>query len=341
MTSNNAPGQPAASTTSDDTAPGTPPPAACKRPGCANTLPPPGRGRARQFCSDDCARAYHNHARLPAPGPGGDTTSTDPLAALETLTRQAAALIRAARDQAAYLDPAHIRVLIADADAGRRRAEAAAVTAQAHAAEAGAETQALAEALAAARDAQHTAEAAAAQAATTARAAAAEAAAARRDAREQITATQAQASEQITAARQDAARHASERDTALQAARDAAHRADTETSRARQAETDARAETTHVRADAARERETLRENHQAQLTAASALTAAERARAERAEQQLDTERAERRHLTAPGTATSNGHAPGKKTPATSPAPKMLPQVSSGICQCSHAPPRMR
>ena len=88
------------------------------------------------FCSDDCARAYHNHARLPAPGPGGDTTSTDPLAALETLTRQAAALIRAARDQAAYLDPAHVRVLIADAAAGCRRAEAAAVTAQAHAAEA-------------------------------------------------------------------------------------------------------------------------------------------------------------------------------------------------------------
>jgi chemotaxis protein histidine kinase CheA len=316
MTSNTVPGQPAASGTGDDPAPGALPPPACKRPGCGSTLPPPGRGRARQFCSDECARAYHNHARLPAPSPG---SGTDPLAALDALARQAAVLIRAARDQAAYLDPAHVRVLIAEADAGRRRAEAAAVTAQARAAEADAETRALAEALAAARDAQHAAEAAAARAPTAARDAAAEADAGRRDAREQITAARAQASEQITAARQDTARHASERDTALQAARDAAHHADTETSRARQAETDARAETARVRADAARERDTLRENHQARLTAASALTAAERARAERAERQLDTERAEHRHLTAPG----NGQLPArKKTTATSdPVPK--------------------
>ncbi len=150
-------------------------PAACKRPGSPNTLPPPGRGRARQFCSDDCARRYHNDARIPATAPSiAGTPGDDPLAALETLTRQAAVLIRAARDQAAYLDPANVRVLIADAGAARHRAEAAAVTAQARAAEATAETQALAEALAAARDAQHAAETAASSAHAAARAAAAD-----------------------------------------------------------------------------------------------------------------------------------------------------------------------
>ena len=40
--------------------------AACRRPGCGQPLPPPGRGRTRQFCSDDCARRYHNDARIPA-----------------------------------------------------------------------------------------------------------------------------------------------------------------------------------------------------------------------------------------------------------------------------------
>jgi hypothetical protein len=282
-------------------------PAACKRPGCPNTLPPPGRGRARQFCSDDCARRYHNDARIPAPASADPTGSPDPLAALETLTRQAAVLIRAARDQAAYLDPANVRVLIADATAARHRAEAAAVTAQAQAAEATAETQALTEALAAARDAQHTAEATASNAHAAAQAAAAELQQARRD-----------ASEQITAAQHDAARHARQRDDALAAA----HHADAEISRARQAETDARAETDQVRADAARERDTLREQYQAQLAAASALTAAERARAERAETQLESERADRRHLTSQLTATpaatSNGQppGPGKRTRAT-------------------------
>jgi hypothetical protein len=42
----------------------------CKRPGCPNPLPPDGgRGRQRVFCSDDCARRYHNDARIPVPPP--------------------------------------------------------------------------------------------------------------------------------------------------------------------------------------------------------------------------------------------------------------------------------
>ena len=64
-----------------------------------------------------------------------------------------------------------------------------------------------------------------------------------------------------------------------------------------------------------RERGTLREQHQAQLDAITALTAAERARAERAEQLLDAERADRRHLTtaltAPASSNGSGNGSGK------------------------------
>ena len=304
----------------DDRAAGTPP-AICKRPGCGRPLPARGRGRTRQFCTDDCARRYHNDARLPATAPaitgiGGD----DPLASLEALTRQAAACVRAAREQAASLDPARVRAQIAEAEAARRRAEAATVTADARAAEAEAETQALTEALTAA-------EAAAREQANAARAAQTQLQQVRHDAREQIAAAQATAREQVTATRGDAARAARERDDALAAAHDAQHNADTEISRARQAEADARAETAHVRDDAARERDTLQAHHQAQLDAAHALTDAERARAERAEAQLDGERADRRHLTskltspAPDLAAGNGQtAQGKTTRPGHPRP---------------------
>jgi len=79
---------------------------ACKRPGCNGLIPPgTGRGRSRVFCSDDCARRYHNDARLPAPA-GGGSGEADPLAALEQLLRQAGACARAAREQAAALEPA-------------------------------------------------------------------------------------------------------------------------------------------------------------------------------------------------------------------------------------------
>src|SRR6266702_4606305 len=237
-------------------------PAACKRPGCPNTLPPPGRGRARQFCSDDCARRYHNDARIPAPAaaPAGDT---DPLPALEVLLRQAAVLVRAAREQAASLDPAAVRAQIAEAEAARRRAEAAAV------------------------------------------------AQLRSDTAAQITAISARADEQAAAARTDADRCARERDDTVTAASQARHAADTEISRARQAETDARDLAAQLRADAARERDALGEHHQAQLAAAHALTQAERARAERAEEQLETERADRRTLTSHLTSTTsdNGQQP--------------------------------
>src|SRR5260370_19763389 len=111
--------------------------AECKRPGCGSAVPPgAGRGRHRVFCSDECARRYHNDARIPVPAASGGSGDGDPLAALEQALRQAAVLARTARDQAAALDPARVRADIADAAATRRRAAAPAVTAQARHAEA-------------------------------------------------------------------------------------------------------------------------------------------------------------------------------------------------------------
>jgi hypothetical protein len=286
---------------------GTSAPGICKRPGCGNVTPVQDRGRTRVFCSDDCARRYHNDARLPAAAAQLPADSpADPLTALDALIRQAAVLTRTAREQAAGLDPARVRAQIADAEAARRRAEAATVTAEARAAEAAAETQALAEALDAAREDTRAAQAEAEAARAEARAGAAAAEQARADAADQISAAQASAAAQVTAARTETGRCARDRDDAAEAAR----RADAEAVRARQAEADARAETDRVRADAARERDTLREQHQAQLDAVAALTAAERARAERAEHLLETERADRRHLTTALTAPGNGNGNG-------------------------------
>lgn len=289
----------------DDQAPGASAAGACKRPGCGNPLPAQDRGRARQFCSTDCARRYHNDARIlaPAAAPPSADSPDGPLAALEGMIRQAAVLARAAREQAASLDPARVRAQVAEAEAARRRAEAAAVTAGAQAAEAAAEAQALAEALEAAREDVRAAQATATAARVQAEAAQAAAGQTRTDAAAQATAAQAGATRQVSTAQSEAARAARDRDDAI----DSARHAGAETTRARQAEADARAETDRVRADAARERDTLRDQHQAQLDAVAALTAAGRARAERAEQLLEAERAGRRHLTSALTAPANGN----------------------------------
>jgi hypothetical protein len=116
-------------------------PAICKRPGCGNPLPVTGRtrGRARQFCSNECARRYHNDARIPAPRSATAETD-DPLAALDALIRHVAVLVRAARDQVASQAAraqsqvqeltAEVQALTRDLEAARRaeadaRAEAA------------------------------------------------------------------------------------------------------------------------------------------------------------------------------------------------------------------------
>ena len=281
--------------------PGAPAAAFCKRPGCGNPLPAQDRGRSRQFCSSDCARRYHNDARTPAPAAQQlpADLAADPLAALDAVIRQAAVLTRAAREQAAGLDPARVRAQIADAEAARRRAEAAAVTAGARADEAAAEAEAMAEALDTARQDTQAAQA-------RAQTAAAELEQARAGAAAQLSAAHAEAAEQASTAREQIARCTRERDDAIETAR----RAEAEAVRARQAEHSARNQTENLRADADRERGALREQHQAQLDAVIALITAERARAERAEAQLDAERADRRHLTSALTATANANGNG-------------------------------
>jgi hypothetical protein len=128
-------------------------PAICKRPGCGNPLPVStrGRGRSRQFCSNECARRYHNDARIPRPRTTEPPDSRDPLTALDALIRQAAVFLRAAREQAASMEAAQVRAHLAESEAARLRAEASAAAAATRAAKAQDQVQALTEALAAAR----------------------------------------------------------------------------------------------------------------------------------------------------------------------------------------------
>jgi hypothetical protein len=138
--------------------------AICKRPGCGEPVPAnKGRGRTRQFCSNECARRYHNAARIPSLR-SSPADAENPLAALDSLIRQAAVLVRAALDQDARVDPARVRAQLAEAEAARLRAEALALAAAARAAEAQKRIEALTEALAAAREEARAARAALASA---------------------------------------------------------------------------------------------------------------------------------------------------------------------------------
>jgi len=303
----------------------------CRRPGCGAPVAQAGHGRPRQYCSDACTSAYHNASRASRARSADAGTVTaeadsltagpdgDPLAGLDAVLRQAAALARHARAEAARLDPAQVRAQLAGADAGRRRAEAAAAVAHAQAAGADQELQAALEALEAARRLQQDAETRAARAQ-------AEAGAARADASTAITAARADADAAITASRaetsacQQQARQAADDATAIRI------RAETEITRALQAETDARAETERGRADAARERDTLHAAHDAQLQACRQLADLHRDRAERAETALDAARAPHRHPAAQdpdddaGGGTAQQPAPGRaKTRSSRPA----------------------
>ena len=299
----------------------------CRRPGCGAPVPQAGHGRPRQYCSDACTSAYHNASRASrargadpgtvtgeaeglAAGPDGDT-----LSGLEALLRQGAALARHARDQAALLDPAHVRAQLADADAGRRRAEAAAVVAHAQAAEAGQELHAALEALDAARRLEQAAQARAGHAEAAAAAATADAAAAisaaRASAETAVAAVRAE-----TAACQQQARHAAD-DAAAARIRD-----QTEVTRARQAETSAREETGRARADAAREREALHTAHAAQLQACGQLAGLHRDRAERAETALEAAR-------APQVLPAADPDPGTGEDSTGPQPPRRARTRTG------------
>jgi hypothetical protein len=286
----------------------------CKRPGCDNDLPARDRGRPRVFCGDDCARKYANASRPARPqAPAGQ--DTDALADLELLLSKATALARRAAAQTRQTDPARVRVQLADAEAARRRAEAAAQVAHAQAAGQAHEAQAASEALDAARKDLYAAQQDAARHAAQTSAARADLTAARDQHAADQAKTTAGAAAAITAAQHAAEQHRHDAATAIKEAKDIQQRADTEVARARQAETDARAEIEHTRADAARERDTLTASHHAQLNAAEKLIAAQHARAERAEHQIDSERTQNRLSTTPrpDPATSDTHpSPGRQ-----------------------------
>lgn len=288
----------------------------CRRPGCGKEVPESGRGRARSFCSDSCTRKFHNDARYE---PTSAVVNEDPLAGLEPLLRQAAVMAKAAREQAEGLDPAKVRVELADAEAARRRAEAAVVTAQARQAEAESEAEALAEALDAAREDVAAAE-------EKASAMAGEVERVRREADERVAAVTAELGGELTVARAEASRARRDLEKAQAEAGKARTDADAEVARARQAEADARQEVQRVRDDAAREREALKASCDAQLRAQQALIEAERARAERAEEVLQQERDDRRQLTtriasgADSRVASTARRTAKKPAHRSPAP---------------------
>lgn len=104
--------------------------AICKRPACGKPVPATTRGRTRQFCSNECARRFHNDARLPA-RKSELADADDPLSALDALLRQAMTHLRAMREQASTRDMAKLRSQLAEAEELRRRAESDAAAAAA------------------------------------------------------------------------------------------------------------------------------------------------------------------------------------------------------------------
>jgi hypothetical protein len=94
------------------------------------------------------------------------------------------------------------------------------------------------------------------------------------------------------------------------------------------------------RADAARERDILHTSYQAQLDAARTLADTHRQHAERAETQLQTERAERQHLTQHLTGTpASPPPPDTPQPAQPPAPDTRPAARRKPPQRRPAPAR--
>lgn len=104
--------------------------AICKRPSCGKPVPATTRGRTRQFCSNECARRFHNDARVPA-RKSDLANADDPLSALDALLRQAMAHVRAMREQASGPDVTQLRARLAEAEELRRRAESDAAVAAA------------------------------------------------------------------------------------------------------------------------------------------------------------------------------------------------------------------
>ena len=263
----------------------------CKRAGCGRPLPPGGRGRSREFCSDECRVRHYNAMRGQAtavvPPPTGGPE--EGLARLAQLLAESSRLAAAVATQVAQADPGRVAAVLAEAEAARRRAEAAAATASAQAAESAASASAAWEVVDATENSQSAAQY--------------RAEAAEKDVRnlkanvDDLTRQLETAVQRAQAAESQATEVAAQRDAARQ---DIEHAAATLTRERREA----REAAEQIRQKAEHEIASARATCQAQLDSARELVSAAVVRAERAEAALDTERAERRALTEKLTAVS-------------------------------------
>lgn len=256
----------------------------CKRAGCGRPLPPGGRGRSREFCSDECRIRHYNAMRGQAavvtlPPTGGPEAG---LARLVQLLTESSRLAAAVSAQVAEAEPGRVAAVLAEAEAARRRAEATAATASAQASESAASASAAWEAADAAENGRNAAES---------RAEAAEEQAKHLQTRVDDLTRQLEAAQQrVQAAERQTAEMTAERDAATQESK---HLGDVLATERRQASEAAE----QIRQQATREITSARAACQAQTDTARQLAGVAVGRAERAEAALDNERAERRALT--------------------------------------------
>ena len=256
----------------------------CKRAGCGKPLPPGGRGRSREFCSDECRIRHYNAMRgqtaVATPPPTGGPEAG--LARLAQLLTESSRLVVAVSAQVAEAEPGRVAAVLAEAEAARRRAEASAATASAQAAESAASASAAWEAADAAENGWNAAQT---------RAGAAEEQAKNLQGKVEELGQQLEAAVlRAQTAERQAAEMTAERDAARQ---DSQHVEDVLAMERREAKEAAE----QIRQQVARDLASAQSAYQAQTDSARELVSAAVARAERAEAALDAERAERRILT--------------------------------------------
>jgi len=256
----------------------------CKRAGCGKPLPPGGRGRSREFCSDECRIRHYNAMRGQAaaatlPPMSGPEAG---LARLAQMLTESSRLATAVSAQVAEAEPGRVAAVLAEAEAARRRAEAIAATASAQAAESAASASAAWEATDAAENGRNAAQS---------RAEAAEEQAKHLQTKvDDLTRQLEAALQRVQAAERQATEMIAERNAPRQ---DSEHVEDVLATERRQASEAVE----RIRQQATREIAAAQAACQAQADTARQLAGAAVARAERAEAALDNERAERRALT--------------------------------------------
>jgi chromosome segregation ATPase len=251
----------------------------CKRAGCGRPLPPGERGRARQFCSDDCRTRHYNAMRSKASAVAPPTDGPEAeLARLAQLLTESSQLAAAVSAQIAAANPGRVAAVLAEADA----AEAHAATASAQSIESAASASAAWEAVDAAESLQATAQTHAEEAEEQVRDLKVKVA--------DLTGQLEAALQREQAAERQVTDAVAERDAARKDAQSAANTLADERRTAKEAAEEAHKQTAHGIA-------IIRDACQAQTDAVREIASAAVKRAERAEAALEAERADRRTLT--------------------------------------------